>query len=53
MFQDNTNAQHRIWHESAHASLCALGVYLRRIGLLTIILTFGESSSLMWNETCV
>jgi len=30
MFQDNTNA--RIWHDSAHASLCALGVYLRRIG---------------------
>ena len=32
MFQDNTNAQQRIWHDSAHASLCALGVYLRRIG---------------------
>jgi hypothetical protein len=31
MIQDNTNAQHRIWHDSAHASLCALGVYLRRM----------------------
>ena len=30
MFQDNTNAG--IWHDSAHASLCALGVYLLRIG---------------------
>ena len=30
MIGDNTNAQHRIWHESAHASLCALGAYLRR-----------------------
>lgn len=32
MFQNNTNVQQRIWHDSAHASLCALGVYLRRIG---------------------
>lgn len=32
MSQDNTNAQQRIWHDSAHASLCALGVYLRRMG---------------------
>src|SRR5512135_1943118 len=32
MFQNNTNAQHRIWHDSAHASLCALGAYLRRTG---------------------
>jgi hypothetical protein len=32
MFQDNTNAQRRIWHNSAHASLCALGAYLRRTG---------------------
>jgi hypothetical protein len=31
MFQDNTNAQQRIWHESAHASLCVLGAYLHRI----------------------
>lgn len=31
MIQDNTNAQHRIWHESAHASLCVLGMHLRRI----------------------
>src|SRR5512135_2397861 len=32
MFQNNTNAQRRIWHDSAHASLCALGAYLRRMG---------------------
>ena len=31
MIQDNTNTQQRIWHDSAHASLCALGVYLRRM----------------------
>ncbi len=31
MIQDNTNAQQRIWHESAHASLCILGAYLDRI----------------------
>ena len=31
MLQNNTNAQHRIWHDSAHASLCALGAYLRRV----------------------
>ncbi len=31
MFQDNTNGQHRIWHDSAHASLCVLGTHLRRI----------------------
>jgi len=31
MLQNNTKAQHRIWHESAHASLCALGVYVRRM----------------------
>jgi hypothetical protein len=30
MIQDNTNTQRRIWHDSAHASLCALGAYLRR-----------------------
>ncbi len=32
MCQDNTNAQRRIWHDSAHASLCALGAYLCRMG---------------------
>ncbi len=30
MIQDNTNAQQRIWHDSAHASLCVLGMHLRR-----------------------
>ncbi|HEX9134515.1 MAG TPA: hypothetical protein VF844_19680 [Ktedonobacteraceae bacterium] len=32
MIQDNTNGQQRIWHDSTHASLCALGVYLRHMG---------------------
>jgi hypothetical protein len=32
MFQNNTNAQHRIWHDNEYASLCVLGVYLRRMG---------------------
>jgi hypothetical protein len=31
MVQDNMNAQQRIWHESGHASLCALGAHLRHI----------------------
>jgi hypothetical protein len=31
MFQNNTNGQRRIWHDSAHASLCALGTYLCRM----------------------
>ncbi len=31
MIQDNTNVQRRIWHESAHASLCILGAHLHRI----------------------
>ena len=31
MFQDNTNGQKRIWHDSAHASLCVLGAHLHRI----------------------
>lgn len=31
MIEDNTNARQRIWHESAHASLCILGAHLHRI----------------------
>src|SRR5512142_939697 len=31
MMQDNMNAQHRLWHDSAHASLCVLGAHLHRI----------------------
>src|SRR5512135_2177779 len=31
MFQDTTSSQHRIWHDSAHASLCVLGAHLHRI----------------------
>jgi hypothetical protein len=30
MSQDNTTAPVRVWHDSAHASLCVLGNYLRR-----------------------
>src|SRR5215469_7111374 len=30
MSQDNTATPVRIWHDSAHASLCLLGTYLRR-----------------------
>jgi Transposase DDE domain len=30
MSQDNTTAPVRVWHDSAHASLCVLGSYLRR-----------------------
>lgn len=30
MREDNTNAQRRIWHESAHASLCVEGAYVDR-----------------------
>ncbi len=32
MAQDTTPAQARAWHDSAHASLCLLGSYLRQIG---------------------
>lgn len=30
MSQNNTTAPVRVWHDSAHASLCVLGSYLRR-----------------------
>lgn len=32
MPQDNTAPPARVWYDSAHASLCLLGTYLRRIG---------------------
>jgi hypothetical protein len=32
MAQDTITAPVRIWHDSAHASLCLLGTYLRRTG---------------------
>jgi hypothetical protein len=32
MPQDNTVAPARVWYDSAHASLCLLGAYLRRTG---------------------
>ena len=32
MPQDNTAAPARVWYDSAHASLCVLGTYLRRTG---------------------
>src|SRR5215471_7246451 len=32
MPQDNTTPPARVWYDSAHASLCLLGSYLRRIG---------------------
>jgi hypothetical protein len=32
MPQDNTTTPVRVWHDSAHASLCLLGSYLRRTG---------------------
>lgn len=32
MSQDNTVTPARVWHDSAHASLCLLGTYLRRTG---------------------
>jgi hypothetical protein len=32
MSQDNTSRPGRVWYESAHASLCLLGTYLRRTG---------------------
>lgn len=35
MPQDNTTTPARVWYHSAHASLCVLGSYLRRIGFFT------------------
>jgi hypothetical protein len=35
MPQDNTTTSVRVWHDSAHASLCVLGSYLRRSGFFT------------------
>ena len=35
MSQDNTPTPVRVWHDSAHASLCMLGSYLRRTGFFT------------------
>ena len=32
MSQDNTTTPARVWYDSAHASLCILGSYLRRTG---------------------
>ena len=32
MVQDNTTRPVRVWYDSAHASLCLLGTYLRRTG---------------------
>ncbi len=32
MLQHNTATPLRVWHDSAHASLCVLGTYLRRSG---------------------
>ena len=32
MSQDNTSKPGRVWYDSAHASLCLLGTYLRRTG---------------------
>lgn len=32
MTQDNTAHSQRKWYDSAHASLCLLGSYLRQIG---------------------
>jgi hypothetical protein len=32
MSQDNTSRPVRVWYDSAHASLCLLGTYLRRTG---------------------
>ncbi len=32
MPQHTTVAPARVWHDSAHASLCLLGSYLRRTG---------------------
>jgi hypothetical protein len=31
MSEDNMKAQHRIWHESTHASFRVLGMHLRRL----------------------
>lgn len=33
MYHHNTSAMQRSWYESGHASLCLLGVHLRRMGL--------------------
>ena len=35
MTQDNITTPARVWHASAHASLCLLGSYLRRTGFFT------------------
>lgn len=35
MSQDNTTTPGRVWYASAHASLCLLGSYVRRIGFFT------------------
>src|SRR5215472_18594636 len=35
MSQDNTATPARVWYDSAHASLCLLGEYLRRTGFFT------------------
>ena len=35
MPQDNTATATRVWYTSAHASLCVLGSYVRRIGFFT------------------
>ena len=31
MQHDNISVSHQVWYDSAHASLCVLGVHLRRI----------------------
>ena len=32
MYQNNTPVSQQKWYDSAHASLCVLGVYLREVG---------------------
>jgi hypothetical protein len=43
MPQDNTTTPVRVWHNSAHASLCLLGSYWRRSGFFTPLETRRQS----------
>ncbi len=38
MHQHNTVVSHQKWYDSAHASLCVLGAYLRQIGFFEPLL---------------
>jgi hypothetical protein len=44
MPQDNTTTPARVWHDSAHASLCVLGSYLRRTGFFAPLETHVQIS---------